>query len=140
MILLAAFLAPLLIQGAPNRAQAADVGVSVRLGDRYRGDQLRFRERPQMVVVPGTRVYYVDEPNMNVYRYGRFYYANENGRWYRARSYRGPWLFVRGRAVPRAIFAVPADYRKGWHGDYGYWRDRDYDRGWEDPNWDPSRY
>jgi hypothetical protein len=129
--MLAALLTPLLLSGAPNTAQAADVGLSIRIGDRYRGDRLYFRQRPQMVVVPGTRVYYVDDPNTNVYRYGRFYYANEGGRWYRSRDYRGPWIYVRARSVPRAIYAVPADYRRGWRGDYNYWRDRDYDRDWD---------
>jgi hypothetical protein len=136
MIMLAAFLAPLLLSGSPNKAQAADVGLSIRIGDRYRGDRLAFRQRPQMVVVPGTRVYYVDEPNMNVYRYGRFYYANEGGRWYRARDYRGPWIYVRARSVPRQIYMVPADYRRGWRGDYNYWRNRDYDRDWDNTNRD----
>lgn len=138
LIMLAAVLAPLLLSSSPS--QAADVGLSIRIGDRYRGDRLYFRERPQMVVVPGTRVYYVDEPNRNVYRYGRFFYANEGGRWYRARSYRGPWIYVRARTVPRAIYAVPTDYRRGWRGDYRYWRDRDYDRDWDNPNWDRRRY
>ncbi|HLQ67678.1 MAG TPA: hypothetical protein VK123_10665 [Candidatus Limnocylindrales bacterium] len=139
LMILAAFLTPLLVGAAPSRSQAADVGVSLRIGDRYQGDQLVFRERPQMEVVPRTHVYYINNGNADVYRYGGFYYANDSGRWYRARNYRGPWIYVRARAVPRAIYAVPTDYRRGWHGDYQYWRNRDYDNKWNDPNWDQKR-
>jgi hypothetical protein len=90
-----------------------------------------------MQVVPNTHVYYVQDSDRDVYQYGRSYYANEGGRWYRAQNYRGPWIYVRSRNVPRQIYTVPAGYRRGWHGDYGYWRHRDYDRTWDqgrDPN------
>jgi hypothetical protein len=131
-MILAAFLTPLLASAFPSQANAANVDLSIRIGDRYQGDRLAFRERPRMVVVPNTRVYYVqDSSDRDVYQYGRFYYANEGGRWYRARNYRGPWIYVRARSVPRQIYAVPADYRRGgWRGDYNYWQNRDYDRDW----------
>lgn len=130
-MMIAALLTPLLAAGYSVPAKAADVGFSLRIGDRYRGDRLVFRERPRMMVVPGTRVYYIDDPDRDVYRYGGFYYAFDGGRWFRANHYRGPWVYVRGRQVPRAIYMVPADYRHNWHGDYRYWRNRDYDRNWD---------
>jgi hypothetical protein len=68
---------------------------------------------------------------MDVYRYGRYFYAYDRGRWWRATSYRGPWYYIRGRAVPRQIFIIPADYRRNWQGDYDQWRNRDYDQNWE---------
>jgi hypothetical protein len=131
-MILAALLTPLLSSALASQANAANVDLSVRIGDRYQGDRLVFRERPRMVTVPNTRVYYVqDSSDRDVYQYGRFYYANEGGRWYRARNYRGPWIYVRARSVPRQIYAVPADYRRGgWRGDYNYWQNRDYDRDW----------
>ena len=128
-MILAAVLTPLLVAGYPApQAKAADVGLSIRIGDHYRGDRLRFRSRPRFVVVPGTRVYYIEDSDMDVYRYGGWYYAFDDGRWYRATSYRGPWIYVRGRSVPRPIYTVPTDYRRHWRGDYRYWRHRDYDR------------
>jgi hypothetical protein len=130
-MIIAALLTPLLVTASPAPVKAADVGLSIRIGDRYRGDQLRFQNQPRFTTVPGTRVYYVRDSNMDVYRYGGWYYANESGRWYRASSYRGPWTYVRSRAVPRQIFYVPTNYRRNWHGDYGYWRNRDYDRDWD---------
>jgi hypothetical protein len=136
LMIIAAFLTPLLLTGMPRPVQAADVGLSIRIGDRYRGDRLVFRERPRMVVVPGTRVYYIQASNRDGYRFGSYFYAFDDGRWYRATSYRGPWIYVRGRSVPRQIYMVPADYRRNWHGDYRYWRTRDYDRDWDRRNRD----
>lgn len=130
-MIIAALLAPLLVTGSPPPAQAADVGISISIGQRYRGDNLRFTNRPRMVVVPGSRVYYVQDFDQDVYRYGRYYYAFDSGRWYRATSYRGPWIYIRGRTVPRQIYAIPTDYRRNWQGDYSQWRNRDYDPNWE---------
>ncbi|HYJ33253.1 MAG TPA: hypothetical protein VE326_08535 [Candidatus Binatia bacterium] len=128
---MAALLMPLLATGVPPAARAADVGISIRIGDRYQGSELRFTNRPRLVVIPRTNVYYVQNYDVDVYRYGRFYYAYDRGRWWRATSYRGPWYYIRGRAVPRQIFIIPADYRRNWRGDYGEWRERDYDQNWE---------
>jgi hypothetical protein len=130
-MIVAAFLAPLLVTAFPNPVKAADIGLSVRIGDRYRGDRLAFTTQPRMQVVPNTHVYYIQDSDRDVYQYGRTYYANDGGRWYRAQNYRGPWIYVRSRNVPRQIYAVPAGYRRGWQGDYGYWRHRDYDRNWD---------
>ena len=120
-----------LVSVTPRISRAADVNVGIRVGDRYHGDNLRFRSRPSMTEVPGSRVYYAADSRGNVYRYGSYYYGYDSGRWYRASSYRGPWIHVRGRIVPRSIYTVPADYRGSWRSDYNYWRTRDYDPDWE---------
>jgi len=130
MMLVAALLT-LFAVGDWRPAQAADAGVSIRVGDRYRGTSLRFESRPTMTVIPRSRVYYMRDDQRDVYRYGRYYYGYDEGRWYRASSYRGPWVNVRGRTVPRQIYSVPSDYRRNWQGDYNYWRTRDYDDSWE---------
>src|SRR5881397_3801447 len=70
------------------------VSVDLHFGDRYRGPDVVFYDEPDVVVVPGTRVYYV--------------------RWYRARNYRGPWIYVGYRSVPRDVGYVPYRYRRHW--------------------------
>lgn len=130
LILLAAIAMPL-IAVSSRPAQAADAGISIHIGDKYQGTRLHFTTRPAMTVVPRTRVYYMKDSDGDVYRYGRYYYGYDEGRWYRASSYSGPWVYVRGRTVPRQIYSVPPDYRRGWQGDYNYWRTRDYDDQWE---------
>jgi hypothetical protein len=120
-----------LLGAPPHTSNAADVNDAIRLGDRYHGDHLRFRARPRKVTVPGSRVTYVRGSERDVYRYGRYYYGYDGGRWYRSSTYQGPWFHVRGRIVPRAVYSVPANYRKDWRGDYKYWSTRYYDPDWE---------
>ena len=116
---------------APRYSTAADLSVGIRVGEKYHGDRLRFRHRPRMTVVPGSRVYYSNDSRGNLYRYGNYYYGYDSGRWYRSSSYRGPWIYVHGRIVPRAVYTVPTEYRGNWRADYNYWSRRDYDPDWE---------
>src|SRR5262245_7848279 len=88
----------------PARQAAAQAGVTfhLRIGDRYRGPDLGFYSEPTVVVIPGRAgVYYVQDSDYDVYRYNDTWYLNYNGDWYRADSYRGPWMFVGYRSVPQ---------------------------------------
>jgi len=116
--------------GTSVPARAADVSVNLRIGDRYRGPDMYWRGEPRVAYVPGTRVYYVRDSDYDVYRYGRYWYMNSDSRWYRSRSYRGPWIYVGYRAVPREISYVPVRYRRHWRDfrDVDYRRDRNFDR------------
>ena len=70
---------------------------------------------PHMAIIPGTSVYYSrDDADYDIYRYGDSWYLAENGYWYRASSWRGPFLRVRPGSVPHAVYAIPAGYRKTW--------------------------
>ena len=100
---------------APSSA-ATSVGVSINIGDPYRGAALHFRSEPDVVMVPETRVYYVRDYGYDVYRYGSYWYFIDDGRWFRARTYRGPFLYVHTSTVPRAIVQVPVRYRRHWGG------------------------
>jgi len=95
---------------------------TLRIGDRYRGPNLGFYDMPDMIRIPGRGVYYVTDSNYDVYRYGNYWYMNYSGDWYRASSYRGPWIFVGYRSVPSDVYTVPPRYRRGWS-DY---RDQHY--------------
>jgi hypothetical protein len=115
LLITAAAFASLALATFPAASSAAtSVGVSINIGDPYRGAALRFRSEPQVVMVPETRVYYVRDYGHDVYRYGRYWYFIDNGRWYRARTYRGPFLYIHTSTVPRAIVQVPVRYRRHW--------------------------
>jgi hypothetical protein len=121
---------------ASNAFARTDVSIGLQIGDRYRGPDIYFRSEPRVVVVPGTRVYYVQDYNYDMYRYGRYWYMNYDGAWYRSRGYRGPWIFVGYRSVPREISYVPQRYRRHWRefrDDTRYGSSR-RDRGWRDRN------
>jgi hypothetical protein len=101
-------------------AATAHAGTSVdfriSVGDRYRGATIEYRSEPDVVLVPRTKVYYVREQDYDVYRYGRYWYFIEEGRWYRASSWRGPFIYVRTATVPRSVRGVPVKYRRNWTG------------------------
>jgi hypothetical protein len=119
-------------------ATRADAGTSVdfriSVGDRYEGATLAFHKEPDIVLVPRTKVYYVRDEDCDVYRYGRYWYFVEQGHWYRARSWRGPFLHVRTATVPRSVRGVPVKYRRNWNGPpahakaHGYYKDQRHDR------------
>ena len=120
-----------------------DVSVDLHIGQPYQGPRLVFQDEPDIVVVPGTRVYYVRDYDYDLYRYGSYWYYNYDGGWYRARRYNGPFTYVGYRAVPHAVSYVPVRYRRHWRDAdapghaYGHYKDdrgrRDDDnRGWRD--------
>lgn len=118
-----------------------DVSVDLHIGAPYHGPRLVFEDEPDVVVVPGTRVYYVRDYDYDLYRYGSYWYYNYDGGWYRARRYNGPFTYVGYRAVPHAVSYVPVRYRRHWRDAdapghaYGHYKDdrgRGNDRGWDD--------
>ena len=116
-------------------AQAA-TNIRVSIGDRYEGATLTFRSQPRVVLVPSTRVYYVRDYDYDLYRYEGYWYYVDDGYWFRASSWRGPFVQIRLRSVPRLVVSVPKAYRRHWkHVSYsnaGYYRSRDRDHGWRD--------
>ena len=100
----------------PAARAATSVGVNIQVGDPYRGGEVVFVREPDVVVIPATRVYYVPDYDYDVYRYGSYWYFIDDGFWYRARSYRGPFVHVTFNSVPRAIRTVPVNYRRHWKG------------------------
>ena len=88
----------------------------IRVGDPYRGVALDFHDEPAVALIPATKVYYVRDRQCDLYRYGRFWYFAENGRWFRARSWQGPFIHLHSSSVPRSVRNVPLNYRRQWHG------------------------
>ncbi len=103
---------------------------------------------PPVVVIPGTYVYMVPDIEASILFYDGYWYRPYEGRWFRAESYNGPWVYVEPSWVPRALIELPPDYRhlpRGYHripyaefrGNWQRWeherhwdRDRDWRAGW----------
>ncbi len=115
--------------GAPTSGALASPRVSVDLhfGDPYRGPRVVFEDEPDIVVIPGTRVYRVLDDDYDIYRCGRYWYYNYDDDWYRARSYRGPWFYVGYRGVPRQVGYAPFYYHR-------HWREFRHERGYVNPH------
>ena len=96
-------------------------GFQIGISNAPPAPQVRYWREPSMIVVPDSRVYVVrDDPGYDMFRFNGFYYVQENGYWYRARNYRGPFQVIDVRWVPRPIFNVPSSN----------WRHRNWDRGY----------
>ena len=70
-------------------------------------------EQPVMERVPSTSVYFIaTDPGYDMFRYGESWYVCQEGYWYRASSYNGPYMTIDVRRVPRTILTVPARHWK----------------------------
>jgi len=106
-------------------------GFHVGIGDAPPPPVVYFRSQPRFVFVPNSDVYIVRSSyDYDIFRYGPYYYACDNGYWYRARGYRGPFRVIDVRHVPRSVFLVPEGHWKHhWRDGRTAWRDDDDDRG-----------
>jgi hypothetical protein len=67
---------------------------------------------PQLVVIPGTRVFYAPEVPHNYFFYGGKAYVFHDSAWFVAPTHNGPWTFVAIEQVPPPIRRVPVRYYK----------------------------
>jgi hypothetical protein len=104
--LLLAAAAAMLFSGAS--ARASDVKINIGLGV----PPMVLTAPPQLVVVPGTPVYYAPDVSANLFFYKGRYYTVANGVWSRAPAYNGPWAVIQIGQVPAPVVAVPVEYYK----------------------------
>ena len=118
LLLLTSFaLASLAFAARVPPAQAAvSVGVSINTGNPYRGLSLSFRSRPDLALIPNSRVYYASNIDQDLYQYGDNWYYTTDDCWYTARSYRGPFAQISVSSVPFAVSNIPVNYRRHWGG------------------------
>jgi hypothetical protein len=109
----AAFTAALIAGATAQSAAAGDVSadINIHLGSRP-APVVVFQHEPDVILVPRTHVYYVADLDYDLYRYGRYWYINNGGYWYRAASYRGPFVNISVGLIPRSIMVLPAQYRR----------------------------
>jgi hypothetical protein len=116
-LLLTAALTVLLGLGTPARQAQAAVSVGLSFGSgRHGGFSLNFSSRPNVVLVPSSRVYYVSDLDQDLYCYGNEWYYVDDGAWYMAPSYNGPFVQIAFTSVPYEIRSVPVRYRRHWNG------------------------
>ncbi len=102
---------------------------------------ITFSAPPELVVIPGTYVYYCPDVNVDVFFYAGYWYRPYGGYWYRSVSYEGPWVYI--ASPPSVLVSLPPDYRIATrefrHIPYAElhrnWRAWQRDRYWEHHNW-----
>ena len=100
---------------AAGTASAARVyyGFNVGVANAPPPPHFGFQDEPTVVIVPRSRVYVVEQSDdCDLFRMGTRWYANCDGYWYRASSFRGPFVAVDVRRVPKAVLTVPAKHWK----------------------------
>jgi hypothetical protein len=105
VFILAAAVAILLLG---TSARASDVKINIGLGV----PPIVLTAPPQLVVVPGTPVFYAPDVSANLFFYKGRYYTVANGVWSRAPAYNGPWAVIQIGQVPAPVVAVPVEYYK----------------------------
>ncbi len=99
---------PVILGMVPRLGHADSFSVGVSTGHVSVG--VHLGAAPQMVVVPGLPVYRAPEVNGNYFYYSGQYYLEQDGVWFAALRYNGPWVVV--RQVPAPVLAVPVTYYK----------------------------
>ncbi len=86
------------------------IGVSINLGNAPPPPVVVVRQEPHVIFVPSSSVYVVSDSrwDYDTFRYGVYWYAYRGNYWYRARTWRGPYVVLAANRVPRAIINVPA--------------------------------
>lgn len=85
---------------------------------------------PELVLVPGTPVYYAPHAQSNYFFYDGLFWVYLDDRWYASAWYDGPWSLVDPYDVPLFVLRVPVQY---------YLRPPVYFYGWvvtAPPRWD----
>jgi hypothetical protein len=84
---------------------------------------------PELVVVPGSPVYYAPRLDGNFFFYDGLFWAYQGDNWYASSWYNGPWALAAPEIVPVFILRVPVRY---------YRHPPAYFRGWQPsapPRW-----
>ncbi|HET9328252.1 MAG TPA: hypothetical protein VFQ05_15905 [Candidatus Eisenbacteria bacterium] len=96
---------------APQAGAATYYGFTVGVNNAPPAPRVVLGTRPDLVAIPGTLVYAVDNTDYDVFRYNGRYYLYNDGYWYRSSRTSGPYMVVDVRSVPQPILRVPS---KSW--------------------------
>jgi hypothetical protein len=136
----------LLVAGSlllPDGAFAADVDVHIGIG--VPPTHIVIPAPPVVVLIPGTHVYFAPDVGVQLFFYAGYWYYLQDGYWFWAADYVGPWYYLPPARIPVAFLHLPPHYYKIPPGykriPYGqlknHWREwdrRDYRevKGWEE--------
>ena len=97
---------------------AGSGSVSHAAGPGYWNSGKTFSVEPKMNFIPNTDVYYQRRaPGYDFYRYANRWYLVQEGNWYEAGTWRGPFAVIDVAAVPEELTGIPMTYRKHWGGE-----------------------
>jgi hypothetical protein len=119
-----------------------DFHVRVNLGNAPPPPRVYVQHAPRTEWLPQYQVSVVNDPDFDddYFQAGGYWYVYRDNYWYRARSWRGPFVVIDERYVPRSIGMVPANHwrHSRWTGPYNAGYDNRYNR--YDNRWDNGRH
>jgi hypothetical protein len=96
----------------PAGAVADSVSIGVNIGAPPPPPPMVFAAPPQLVVIPGSPVYYAPGVSVNFFFHSGRYYTFHDGAWFFATKHNGPWAFIKPTHVPAPVLGVPVAYYK----------------------------
>jgi hypothetical protein len=117
---------PVLLSLLPVFGEIPEARAGVQVNINVGPPPVVVAEPPEVVLIPGSQVYFVPEPDIDIFFYNGFWWSPRGDRWYRARAYNGPWVIEERRLVPAPVIRVPRNYRviyeRAHHIPYGQWK------------------
>ncbi len=112
-------------------------GVNVGIGVNIQLPSVMLPGPPEVVVIPGTYVYFVPDIHENIFFYHGYWYRPYEEYWYRSKGYNGPWVYIRPAKVPSALINLPRNYRHLPPG-YKHIPHRELKKNWR--TWETNKY
>jgi hypothetical protein len=104
--------------------------------ERSGGESWNVGQPREMVMVPGSQVYFVPNLSFDLFFYNNYWWSQRGNKWYRSSNYNGPRESIEQRYVPTPVFQVPNDYRSRYEKQqripYGQWNKQGKDNKKED--------
>jgi hypothetical protein len=89
---------------------AGDVDVNIGIGIGVPPPRLVVPTPPSVYLIPGSYVYYAPDLGAQIFFYSGYWYLMDDGYWFRASHYRGPWNYLSPSRVPVVFLHLPRDY------------------------------
>jgi len=103
-LIMIAFVSVLFLGFSGQSMAGIHIGVNIPLPPIF-----TFSGPPELLVIPGTYVYYCPDVDFNLFFYGGYWYRPFEGYWYRSVGYDGPWVYI--GSPPSVLLSLPSDFR-----------------------------
>jgi len=101
-----------------------------------------YGDDPELIIITGTYVYWLDASSNDVFFYGGFWWRPWRNSWYRAEMYAGPWVTIEAGHVPHSVRNLPHDWknhrdapRLRWKSVKHNWKSWEQDKHWHKKHW-----
>ncbi|MEW6109719.1 MAG: hypothetical protein AB1632_11215 [Nitrospirota bacterium] len=91
-----------------NSSAGTNVNINIGIGA---PPPVVIPQPPAVFLIPGTYAYYAPDVGVDIIFYHGYWYRPYEGRWYKGKTYNGPWLHISTSFLPQVIINLPPNYR-----------------------------